>query len=54
MVGRDLWRELQQFHADLATGQSYYLNATQKDILLQRALRLLQDIYAYEHTAKYN
>lgn len=52
MVNRDLWMELTQFHADLAAGQ--YINATQKDILLQRALRLLQDIYAYEHTAKYN
>lgn len=54
MVGRDLWKELQQFHSDLAAyppGNPHYNNNEQ---LLLRALRLLQDIYAYEHTAKYN
>jgi hypothetical protein len=53
MVGRDLWKELQMFHSDLATGK-YPATATEQEILLQRALRLLQDIYRYEHTAEYN
>lgn len=48
MVGRDLWFELGKFHSDLATAD---LTDEEK---LERALKLLRDIYAYEHTAAYN
>ena len=49
MVNRDLWFELGKFHSDLATQKQ--LTTEEK---LERALKLLRDIYAYEHTAKYN
>jgi len=52
MVNRDLWFELGKFHSDLAAGR--WSSTTNKEILLKRALKLLRDIYAYEHTAKYN
>lgn len=53
MVNRDLWKELRQFHDDLRTGE-WPACATEQEILLQRALRLLQDIYHYEMGVPYN
>ena len=48
MVGRDLWKELTNFHRDLAMAD---LTDEEK---LERALKLLKDIYLYEHNAAYN
>ena len=48
MVGRDLWFELGKFHSDLATN-----TLTDKE-KLERALKLLKDIYLYEYKAAYN
>ena len=48
MVNRDLWFELGKFHSDLATAG---LTDEEK---LERALKLLKDIYLYEHNAAYN
>ena len=48
MVGRDLWFELGKFHSDLA---AQTLTDEEK---LERALKLLRDIYIYEHFAAYN
>ena len=48
MVGRELWFELNKFQSDLVI-----LDLTDEE-KLERALKLLKDIYIYEHTAKYN
>ena len=48
MVGRDLWKELMQFHKDLA------MTDMDDEEKLERALNLLHDIYLYEHKAAYN
>ena len=48
MVGRDLWKELLQFHKDLA------MTDMDDEEKLERALNLLTDIYRYEYNAKYN
>lgn len=48
MVGRDLWKELIQFHKDLA------MTGMDDEEKLERALNLLQDIYLYEYKAAYN
>ena len=48
MVGRDLWFELGEFHRDLAMAG---LTDEEK---LERALKLLKDIYLYEYNASYN
>ena len=48
MVNRDLWLELVRFHRNLAMSD---LTDEEK---LERALKLLKDIYLYEYSAKYN
>ena len=48
MVGRDLWKELIQFHKDLA------MTGMDDEEKLERALNLLHDIYLYEFKAAYN
>jgi len=48
MVGRELWFELNKFQSDLVI-----LDLTDEE-KLERALKLLKDIYDYEYTAKYN
>jgi len=48
MVGRDLWKELLQFHKDLA------MTDMDDEEKLERALNLLYDIYIYEYKAAYN
>lgn len=48
MVGRDLWQELLQFHKDLA------MTDMDDEEKLERALKLLKDIYLYEYKAAYN
>ena len=48
MVGRDLWKELIQFHKDLA------MTGMDDEEKLERALNLLHDIYLYEFKASYN
>ena len=48
MVGRDLWKQLGEFHRDLA------MTDMDDEEKLERALTLLYDIYMYEFKAAYN
>ena len=48
MVGRDLWKELTNFHRDLV------MTDMDDEEKLERALNLLHDIYLYEFKAAYN